>query len=157
MNQVRRVLAICSGNSRSLLPHLTSYPWRHQQQSKFIHGSTALLAKVNINGSDDESEQSNTLSPVLDGLEANSRWKKGHLKKLEKNALQMHDEPLDIKSDGEVQQMWKDMESRVTKRPTMTISQAALKGKKTGRSNIKKTDEEAWLQAGLYDEGKKNK
>eukprot|EP01083_Nonionella_stella_P062727 163103_1 len=155
MSQLKRVLAISSGNSRILPPHLTSFPWRHQQQSKFIHGSTALLAKVNINGSDDEGEQSNTKSSVLDGLEANSRWKKGQLKKLEKNALQTDDEPLDIRSDDEVQQMWKDMESRVTKRPTMTISQAALKGKKAGRSNVRKTDEEAWLQAGLYDDEKK--
>lgn len=41
------------------------------------------------------------------------------------------------------------MESRVTRRKPVTIEQA---GGKTGRRNIRPTDEEAWLQAGLYSE-----
>jgi hypothetical protein len=58
-------------------------------------------------------------------------------------------EPSSIKSDEELQPMWKDMESRVTKRRTLTKDQ---RGSKTGRTNVRPTDEEAWLRAGLYDD-----
>jgi hypothetical protein len=46
-----------------------------------------------------------------------------------------------------LQPMWKDMERRVTRRKPVTIRQA---GPKVGRRNVRPTDEEAWLQAGLY-------
>jgi hypothetical protein len=59
-----------------------------------------------------------------------------------------------ITSDDEVQQTWKDMESRVVRRRTMDLSEAKAKGKKVGRRNVRKTDEEVWLDAGLYDEEK---
>jgi hypothetical protein len=36
----------------------------------------------------------------------------------------------------------------------MDLSEAKAKGKKVGRRNVKKTDEEVWLDAGLYDEEK---
>jgi len=51
--------------------------------------------------------------------------------------------------------MWKAMESRVTKRPPpMTLKEAKAKNKGTGRKNIKKTEEEYWLEEGVYDENK---
>jgi hypothetical protein len=37
----------------------------------------------------------------------------------------------------------------------MSISEALQKGKKSGRGNVGKTDEEVWLKAGMYDEDKK--
>ena len=62
-----------------------------------------------------------------------------------------------IRSDQELQQMWKEMESRVTKRRTpMTLGEASMKGKVVGRKNIRPTDEEAWLNAGLYDNQDRN-
>ncbi|GFH58553.1 hypothetical protein CTEN210_15029 [Chaetoceros tenuissimus] len=100
----------------------------------------------------------------LDSLDASSKWRKGQLSKIEdrfKNdsSIKKIDdwpvyEPLDINNDEDVQPMWKDMESRVTRRKSMTISEASSRGKKVGRSNIRKTDEEAWLSAGLYDDEK---
>jgi len=121
-----------------------------------IHGSHTLYK---INGSDEEIGEGSS-SSVLDGLEANSRWRKGQLGKIEtqvKGQDQMElPEPLEINSDDEVQQMWKDMESRVTRRRTLTIADAKMMGKKVGRSNIRKTDEEAWLMAGLYGEETKD-
>lgn len=53
-----------------------------------------------------------------------------------------------IENDEDLQPMWKDMESRVTKRrlpPRMSSNT-----KKIGRSNVRKSDEDAWLDAGLY-------
>lgn len=57
----------------------------------------------------------------------------------------------EVKSDDDVQQMWRNMESRVTKRRPLTLEQ---RQGKTGRRNVKKTDEDAWLEAGLYDDEK---
>ena len=93
-------------------------------------------------------------SSVLDGLQASSRWKKGQLTKIEQKVAKAEakPQPLDIKTDDEVQQMWKDMESRVTRRKSFTMEEAMTKGRKVGRRNVRKTDEEAWLSAGLYDE-----
>jgi hypothetical protein len=54
----------------------------------------------------------------------------------------------DDDDDDDLQPMWKDMERRVTRRKPVTIQQA---GPKVGRRNVRPTDEEAWLQAGLYD------
>lgn len=76
-------------------------------------------------------------------------WRKHQLDKLSKK----FDEPNVIDSDEDLQPMWKAMESRVVNRRTLT---AAQKGGKTGRTNIRKTDEEAWLQAGLYEEEEKD-
>ena len=100
----------------------------------------------------------------LDSLDASSKWRKGQLSKLEdrlKNdsSIKKIDdwpvyEPLDIDNDEDVQPTWKDMESRVTRRKSMTISELSSRGKKVGRSNIRKTDEEAWLNAGLYEDKK---
>lgn len=74
-----------------------------------------------------------------------TEWRKQQLDKLE----QKFQQPLQITNDEDLQPMWKEMESRVTRRRTRTKEQA---DGKLGRKNIKKTDEEAWLQAGLYDD-----
>ena len=63
---------------------------------------------------------------------------------------------LDISDDDDVQPQWIAMESRVTKRPrAMTLEEAKAKGVKTGRSNIKKTEEDVWLSEGVYAEYEK--
>lgn len=58
-----------------------------------------------------------------------------------------------INNDEDLQQMWREMESRVVKRRPRTLRDT--KGK-TGRTNVRKTDEEMWLREGLY-EKKSNK
>eukprot|EP00591_Stephanopyxis_turris_P008114 CAMPEP_0195527064 /NCGR_PEP_ID=MMETSP0794_2-20130614/28509_1 /TAXON_ID=515487 /ORGANISM="Stephanopyxis turris, Strain CCMP 815" /LENGTH=165 /DNA_ID=CAMNT_0040657889 /DNA_START=121 /DNA_END=621 /DNA_ORIENTATION=+ len=79
-----------------------------------------------------------------------SSWRKDQLSDLvNKFRSGDKDEPNEINSDDELQQMWKDMESRVTKRRTLTLEE---RGGKSGRKNIKRTEEEAWLAAGAYDE-----
>ena len=115
-------------------------------------------------------------SSVVDGLAASSNWRRGELTKLsdrltnepandtspqssnEENKGIDTTQPLSIKSDEDVQQNWKDMESRVTRRRSLTLAEAKRNGKGIGRKNMRKTDEEAWLEAGLYhkDEEKDN-
>jgi len=96
-------------------------------------------------------------SSVVDSLEASSRWRKGQLTQITDKFESDEDnpdtkpQPMEINNDEEVQGMWRDMESRVTRRKSLTMEEAVTKGKKVGRSNIRKTDEEAWLSAGLYD------
>ena len=54
-----------------------------------------------------------------------------------------------IKSDDDVQQMWRQMESRVLRRRMLTVEQ---RGSKVGRRNVRKTEEDFWLEAGMYGE-----
>lgn len=85
-------------------------------------------------------------------------WRQKQLQKLEnkftlppKNGQQhqqQHPAQL-VDKEEDLQQTWKEMESRVTRRRPRT---AAENGGKTGRANIKKTEEEVWLQEGLYPE-----
>jgi hypothetical protein len=74
-------------------------------------------------------------------------WRKVQLDRLSKN-FDQRKEPV-IEKDDDLQPMWKDMESRVVRRRTLTIEQA---GGRVGRTNIRPTDEESWLKAGMYDD-----
>jgi hypothetical protein len=78
-----------------------------------------------------------------------TEWRKHQLDRLllQQQKFQPAQEVM-IASDDDLQPMWKDMERRVTRRKPVTIQQA---GPKVGRRNVRPTDEEAWLQAGLYD------
>jgi len=56
----------------------------------------------------------------------------------------------DIQSDDDLQPMWRDMESRVTRRRSLTSAQR--EPGKIGRRNVRKSDEDMWLESGLYDD-----
>lgn len=56
---------------------------------------------------------------------------------------------LDIRSDDELQPMWQELERKVKNRRSLTAEQN--KGR-TGRTNVRQTDEDLWLQEGLYDD-----
>lgn len=60
--------------------------------------------------------------------------------------------PLAIDGYEEVQPMWINMESRVTKRQSLTLDQ---RGGVSGRRNVRKSEEDMWLEAGVYDSDKK--
>jgi hypothetical protein len=77
-------------------------------------------------------------------------WRKKQLEKLEKKFT----EPSEIESDEELQPEWSAMESRVTNRRSRTLKET---GGKSGRINVRKTDEDIWLQEGLYDDEVKKK
>ena len=111
----------------------------------------------NINSSSEE-EAEGSSSSVLDSQDASSNWRKGQLNKITDkfdtsadSKMPEQDELMEVTSDEQVQAMWKDMESRVLRRRSILVSDA---GKKVGRRNIGKTDEEVWLDAGFYDEEK---
>jgi hypothetical protein len=63
-------------------------------------------------------------------------------------------EPLIIDNYEDVQPMWKGMESRVTKRAALTLEQ---RGGVSGRRNVRKSEEDMWLESGLYDTDKSEK
>ena len=75
------------------------------------------------------------------GASSSTEWRKSQLDKLEQTFAST------MESDEPIQPMWKDMESRVTRRKSFTIEER--KGV-VGRRNVRKTDEDNWLQAGLY-------
>jgi hypothetical protein len=84
-------------------------------------------------------------------------WRKFELDRLESRVTmekENKDETtttIDDNDEMNIQPMWKDMERRVTRRKPMTITEAKEKGKSIGRTNVRRTDEDTWLQAGLYD------
>lgn len=78
----------------------------------------------------------------------NQEWRKEQLDRLRRKFEGEKDIPV-IDDDEDLQPMWREMESRVTKRRSVTVAEA---GGRVGRSNIRRTDEEAWLQAGMYDQ-----
>jgi hypothetical protein len=73
-------------------------------------------------------------------------WRKIRLDQLERRFTL---EPsIIVDHEGDLQPEWKAMESRVTKRRTLTADQL---GGKTGRANIRQTEEDIWMKSGLYD------
>jgi hypothetical protein len=80
-------------------------------------------------------------------------WRKEQLDRLERKFTDQQP-PQAIEDDGGLQPAWKAMESRVTKRKLMTTEQ---RRGKTGRSNIRRTEEDVWLESGLYDVNENNR
>jgi len=75
-------------------------------------------------------------------------WRKDQLGAIEKRFGDDDDQqPRDIDNEEDLQSMWKQMESRVVgRRPRGKLGS----GMKTGRSNVRSTDEEMWLKEGMY-------
>ena len=69
-------------------------------------------------------------------------WRQRQLQKLEQKFL----DSTVVQSDDDLQQMWREMEGRVTRRRPRKLQD----GQPTGRTNVKATDEEYWLREGLY-------
>jgi hypothetical protein len=85
------------------------------------------------------------------GTTTGPEWRKKELDRLEAKFSNDVPPPLTIEDEGSLQPTWKAMEARVKNRRPLTREQ---RGGKAGRVNIKRTDEEIWLAAGLYDEKK---
>ena len=116
-----------------------------------------------INGS------TNGSSDILKSAAATTQWKRKHYQTIEDkfqpnkdttNTINCNestddtnqsktDEPLSIEDYEDVQPMWKEMESRVTKRRSLTLDER--KGV-SGRRNVRKSDEDVWLANGVYDD-----
>jgi len=78
-------------------------------------------------------------------------WRKQQLDRLERKFdIGVVQEPQqEIDSDEDLQPMWQQLERRVKNRRSLT---AAERGGRTGRANVKRTDEDFWLEEGLYED-----
>lgn len=73
-----------------------------------------------------------------------SKWRQRQLTRLEQKFTAVEV----VENEQDLQQMWRNMEGRVTRRRPRTVEET---GGLTGRQNIKRTDEEFWLREGLYE------
>jgi len=116
------------------------YPFNNSIMSRRVTPVLLRILQRNDRGLQSSSNQSFVY------FSSDSSWNKKQIEKIEKRFTE-EESSKNVDSDEDLQQMWKEMESRVTKRRPRTLRDT--KGK-TGRENIKKTDEEMWLQEGLY-------
>jgi hypothetical protein len=79
------------------------------------------------------------------GSDSSKSWSKKQIEKIERK---FQNPSSDVEREEDLQQMWREMESRVTNRRPRTLRET---GGKTGRVNVRKTDEEMWLREGMYE------
>jgi hypothetical protein len=109
-----------------------------------------------ISSSDSSSSSDAKSSPPNDSKRTSTpssvgnEWRKQQLDKIENKFKGKQLEALSIESEEDLQSMWKEMEGRVTKRRSRSLADT---GGKSGRMNIKKTEEDVWLEEGLYSTG----
>jgi len=135
-----------------------------------------FMRNLSSSTSDDNNNTNgiNGSSDILKSAAATTQWKRKHYQTIEDKFQSYKDtttntpincnesatddtnqskedkyEPLSIESYEDVQPMWKEMESRVTKRRSLTLDER--KGI-SGRRNVRKSDEDVWLSAGVYDD-----
>lgn len=101
-------------------------------------------------------------------LSTTNEWRKHQLDKLEKqfdgnkqaavaadkNNSESKAHVLNIANDEDLQPMWKQMESRVKNRRSYRLGggRPGRENLKVGRRNVRQTEEDVWLQQGLYDD-----
>eukprot|EP00579_Thalassiosira_antarctica_P006764 CAMPEP_0201886986 /NCGR_PEP_ID=MMETSP0902-20130614/23736_1 /ASSEMBLY_ACC=CAM_ASM_000551 /TAXON_ID=420261 /ORGANISM="Thalassiosira antarctica, Strain CCMP982" /LENGTH=203 /DNA_ID=CAMNT_0048416761 /DNA_START=31 /DNA_END=642 /DNA_ORIENTATION=- len=100
------------------------------------------FAQPQKEGNDPEKDENTTTT----SSSSHDRWEMSSPEKLP--------EPESVDEYEDVQPMWKSMESRVTKRRSLTLEQS---GGKSGRRNVRKSEEDLWLEAGVYDSDKSKK
>ena len=132
-----------------LLRHNT---WNSRPTTNIVlnRGIVGDSSTITTSSSDDDNEDSSS-SPSSSSSSSPKKiphWRKQQLNKIEDKFNSTEETPLTIENEEDLQPMWKEMEGRVTKRKSRTLEDT--KGK-TGRMNIKKTEEEAWLQQGVYE------
>ena len=120
-----------------------SFPLRHRMFGDKSNSSSS--------SSDDDAESSTPTDSKqrvgAPNLSLGNEWRKQQIDKLENRFKGKQLKAHNIDSEEDLQPMWKEMEGRVTRRKLRTLADT---GGKSGRMNIKKTDEDVWLQAGLY-------
>jgi len=124
-------------------------------------------------GDGQKNGQSSPGNDIIDSAAATMQWKRNQHRKIEEkfrqppkkedendvaekdanieNSSTQRPEPLAIDNYDEVQPMWIAMEGRVTKRQSLTLDQ---RGGVSGRRNVRKSEEDMWLEAGVYDSDK---
>ncbi len=119
---------------------------------------------LRLHSSNKGSAVNGSANDVINSAAATAQWKRNQYQKLEDkfntpNKLSSTDtqnlEPLNIDNYEDVQPMWKEMESRVTRRRSLTLEQLKQRGGVSGRQNIRKSEEDYWEKAGVYDKDEK--
>ena len=107
------------------------------------------------------SSSSTSAEGIVAATDATARWKRDQQRRIA-DAVAAGDEahgaaaaagagagaPPPINGDEDVQPMWQQMESRVTRRRPLTLEE---RGGVSGRRNVRRSDEDLWLAAGVYD------
>jgi len=133
-----------------------------------------------VNGESSSSNQHRGMD-IIESSAATSRWKRDHYRKIEDkfpsegedgnattseeenginatttaaaaaaaSSTKQQSDPLNIDNYEDVQPMWKEMESRVTRRRSLTLEE---RGGLSGRRNVRKSEEDMWLEAGVYED-----
>jgi hypothetical protein len=139
-----------------------------------LEGDTIKGINELRDGINDMNGESSTGDDIIESAAATMLWKRNHFRKIEdkfqkpesdacnaktKNTSTKQpnwpawptdgDVPLAIDKYEDVQPMWRGMESRVTKRKSLTLTQ---RGGVSGRRNVRRSDEDMWLEAGVYDD-----
>mmetsp|Transcript_28705 Transcript_28705/g.59554 ORF Transcript_28705/g.59554 Transcript_28705/m.59554 type:complete len:207 (-) Transcript_28705:297-917(-) len=130
-----------------------------QVQSSFLPRTRSFdFDKASFHSSP-ASHASSDAQDVIDSAAATTKWKRNQYRKMQdkfvdgeskQNGMAPNNSlpPLTIDNYDDVQPMWKEMESRVTRRRSLTLAQ---RGGVSGRRNIRKSDEDVWMAAGVYD------
>ena len=127
------------------------------------HRCLSSSAGNGINGSSSGND-------IIESTAATTQWKRSQYRKIENKFQQQTTanttengaanitstqrwsttqqiEPENIDDYEDVQPMWKEMESRVTRRRSLAYAE---RGGVSGRRNVRKSDEDMWLEAGVY-------
>lgn len=150
--------------------HSWCCPPQATETKRFHIGRTELRRHIssNTNGSNDD--LTGNPHDIITSTAATTEWKRNHYRKIgdkfqpnikdnsdidssETTSSDRYPEPMKIDSYEDVQPMWKEMESRVTRRRSLTIEQ---RDGVSGRRNVRRSDEDVWLEAGVYDGGSKS-
>ena len=125
------------------------------------NSSRRNFASNNVKESNGNWNGNSSCQEIINSTAATTEWKRNQYRKItekfqtnitkeKENSEESTVEPLQIDNYEDVQPMWKEMESRVTRRRCLTLEQ---RGGKTGRRNVRRSDEDVWLEAGVYDGG----
>ena len=153
----------CIINRRAICAHLQS----------MTPMATPTLNNTGRQFSTDDGIDGKSGKDSIESAKATTQWKRSHYRKIvdkfhqpqptspttnniDKSSSEIPNthqlEPLIIDNYENVQPMWKGMESRVTKRIALTVDQ---RGGVSGRRNVRKSDEDMWLESGMYDKSEK--
>lgn len=156
------LLRLCNRRSSSS-PHLIQWSNDHfaLKTSSGWHRAGIHSSSSGVNGSSSSGSRGEA-DDIIDSASANTQWKRNQYRKLEDkfnnnneseskhtSSTKQQLEPLNIDNYDDVQPMWKEMESRVTRRRSLTLEQ---RGGVSGRRNVRKSEEDYWEKAGVYDE-----
>ena len=133
-------------------------------QKIIIPDHLARACSIRFHSKNNGSAVNGSADGIIDSAAATALWKRNQYQKLEdkfNNRPSPTDtqnlEPLNIDNYEDVQPMWKEMESRVTRRRSLTLEQLKQRGGVSGRQNIRKSEEDYWEKAGVYDNDKEEK